>query len=349
MTSAIDPDRLQKVYMTINVESDGPDPALNNLLELSCILHFENGNTIDELNIKFQPLPNRKPDKFTMENFWYVHREALNWVSTDTVDVETGMNLFINFYESYSKKYSIRFVGDPASRDFVWLQEYYTNYAMFSTIKLFPYCRCLTTMRKSYQKMLNLTDDESWTLKNKMQLGEDSLEINNNHIGLERARRQAREFCLLRQKMYRFQYNNQIRELNEFSQLVNFNLFNFKKEISTNINIIKNELISHFETLISLKIEKLKVEMETNLKNVIVNELENQKNDIIEQVKKSISNFKFENNSFSNTTKIIKNLNYMSSPQYLVPYSSLPSCVSNEEQKDDEEGCVEDKEGEEGE
>lgn len=82
MTSAIDPDRLQKVYMTINVESDGPDPALNNLLELSCVLHFENGTVISELNIKFTTLPNRKADQFTMSNFWNVNPEAWNWVTS---------------------------------------------------------------------------------------------------------------------------------------------------------------------------------------------------------------------------------------------------------------------------
>lgn len=260
MTSAVDPDRLQKVYMTINVESDGPDPALNNLLELSCVLHFENGTVIDELNIKFTPLPNRKPDSFTIENFWNVNPEAWRWVTTDTVDVDSGMSRFIDFYESHSKRYSIRFVGDPASRDFVWLQEYYTNYAMFSTIKLFPYCRCLTTMRKSYQKMLNLTDDESWTLKNKMQLEEG--EVVSNHIGIVRARRQAREFCLLRQKMYKFQYINQLNEINDFTQLINMNLFTLKNELITiteNIKTMKKEIELQFES-INKKITQVKEE-----------------------------------------------------------------------------------------
>ena len=263
MTSANDPDRLQKVYMTINVESDGPDPALNNMLELSCVLHFENGTIIDELNIKFIALPNRKPDQFTMLNFWNVNPEAWEWVNTDCIDVDTGMSQFIEFFEKYSKLYSIRFVGDPASRDFVWLQEYYTNYAMFSTIKLFPYCRCLTTMRKSYQKMLNLTDDESWILKNRMQNGEDNQNSTRSHIGIERARKQAREFCLLRQKMYNFQtdiqlqYNKSIMLLLETTRLEIINIKNnilsqieklitqndeFKDEIKEEMNVLKNEI-----------------------------------------------------------------------------------------------------------
>jgi len=288
MTSANDPDRLQKVYMTINVESDGPDPALNNLLELSCILHYENGNIIDEINIKFIPLPNRKPDNYTMTNFWNVNPEAWNWVTSDTIDVDTGMNLFVEFYESYSKKYSIRFVGDPASRDFVWLQEYYTNYAMFSTIKLFPYCRCLTTMRKSYQKMLNLTDDESWTLKNIMQYGDNISEQKSiSHIGIERARRQAKEFCLLRQKMYRFQYDQQNKEINELSQIIRFNMNNIKTEI---INSVKNEILQQFENIIESKNEELKNDIVNQLKNVIIN-------------LNSVNTF-----NLSNTTKLIKQL-----------------------------------------
>lgn len=267
MTSANDPDRLQKVYMTINVESDGPDPALNNLLELSCVLHFENGTTIDELNIKFSPLPNRKPDLFTMQNFWNVNTEAWAWVTTDTVDVDTGMNRFVEFYESYSNRYSIRFVGDPASRDFVWLQEYYTNFAMFSTIKLFPYCRCLTTMRKSYQKMLNLTDDESWTLKNKMQLGDGP--TTHNHIGIQRARKQAREFCLLRQKMYKFQYTSQLKELNSFVQLINYNMISIKTELNKNIQTMKNELVLQFETMLNLKVQEIKDTIRNEKNNMV--------------------------------------------------------------------------------
>lgn len=293
MTSANDPDRLQKVYMTINVESDGPDPALNNLLELSCVLHFENGSIIDELNIKFSPLPNKKPDLFTMENFWNVNIEAWNWVTSDTVDVDTGMNQFVEFYENYSKRYSIRFVGDPASRDFVWLQEYYTNFAMFSTIKLFPYCRCLTTMRKSYQKMLNLTDDESWTLKNKMQLGEGDNESKqqNNHIGIERARRQAREFCLLRHKMYKFQYSNQVKELNDFVQVINSNIFSFK-----------NEVVLEFENILNSKINELK------------NYIKNEQNQTVEQIKELLKQSNSNHRSSWDTLY-----------QSLVPYENLPS------------------------
>jgi len=301
MTCANDPDRLQKVYMTINVECDGPDPALNNLLELSCVLHFENGLVIDELNIKFFPLPNKKPDSFTMENFWNVNREAWNWVTSDTVDVDTGMNRFVEFYESYSKRYSIRFVGDPASRDFVWLQEYYTNFAMFSTIKLYPYCRCLTTMRKSYQKMLNLTDDEAWTLKNKMQLGNDT-EIQENHIGIERARKQAREFCVLRNKMYKFQYKNQMKELNDFIDLTNLNILSFKNDMN---QIIKNELVNKFENILTVKINELK------------SYIKKEQNQTVEQVKKIFSQLNIETNMASNGE-----LHGISS---LVPYEILPA------------------------
>lgn len=282
MTSANDPDRLQKVYMTINVESDGPDPALNNMLELSCVLHFENGTIIDELNIKFITLPNRKPDQFTMQNFWNVNPEAWAWVNTDCIDVDTGMSQFIEFFEKYSKLYSIRFVGDPASRDFVWLQEYYTNYAMFSTIKLFPYCRCLTTMRKSYQKMLNLTDDESWILKNKMQNDGQEGVSTRSHIGIERARKQAREFCLLRQKMYRFQTDIQS-ECNKVIMTTVMSLLETTKaEI---ISAIRNE-ISEFKDEIK---EEIKEEI-----NSIHNEIKNSINTNLNLI------------PVSGTTKIIK-------------------------------------------
>jgi hypothetical protein len=245
MTSVEDPDRLHKIYMSINTETDGPDPGLNNLLELSCILHFESGEIIEELNIKLKPQKDRKPDELTMKNFWDKNNEAKEWVKKDALNVDDGINKFVDFYDKYINKYSIRFVGDPSSRDFVWLQEYYTNYAVFSTNKLYPYCRCLTTMRKSYQKMANLTDEESRELKNQMQ-GTD----NDNHIGIIRARKQAIEFCLLRKKMYN--YNSIIREksLVKLEYLINKklneNMINIIKNYNISINDEKNNLIDYF-------------------------------------------------------------------------------------------------------
>jgi hypothetical protein len=216
MTSANDPDRLQKVYMTINTETDGPDPGLNNLLELSCILHYESGDIIEEFNVKLKPQKNRKPDEVTLNNFWNKNMEAKKWVQKDSVHVEQGILKFVDFYDKYNTKFSIRFVGDPSSRDFVWLQEYYTNYAVFSTTKLYPYCRCLMTMRKSYQKMAGITDEESWNLKKEMQ--NDKNDESDSHIGIIRARKQAKEFCLLRKKMYN--YNTTMRE-NKIFELQN--------------------------------------------------------------------------------------------------------------------------------
>lgn len=219
MTSSEDPDRLQKVYMTINIESDGPDPGINNLLELSCILHYESGEIIDELNIKLKPESNRRSDENTINNFWKVNEDAWNWVKEDNVDVNTGINKFVNWYEFYSKKFSIRFVGDPASRDFVWLQEYYTNYAPFANTKLLPYCRCLTTMRKSYQKMLGLTDTQSWDLKKQLQGNDEE----TSHKGYLRAKKQAKEFCALRKLMYEFKINYELQIINNIEKFDSLN------------------------------------------------------------------------------------------------------------------------------
>jgi hypothetical protein len=174
-------------------------------------------------------------------------------------------------------------------------------------------------MRKSYQKMLNLTDDESWSLKNKMQLGDDSTENKKyNHIGIQRARRQAREFCLLRQKMYKFQYTNQMKELSDFIQVINFNIFTFKNEVNTTIQNMKNDLTTQFETIISLKMQELR------------DTLKDEKNQSTNQIKKMILDFNTENKfNLSNTSKIIKHIGYAGSS--LVSYSPLPPLPDDDE------------------
>lgn len=337
MTSANDPDRLQKVYMTINTGTDGPDPGLNNLLELSCILHYESGEIIEEFNIKLKPQNNRKPDESTLKNFWDKNIEAKEWVQKDCVDVEYGISKFVEFYEKYNTKYSIRFVGDPASRDFVWLQEYYTNYAVFSTTKLYPYCRCLTTMRKSYQKMTGLTDEESWALKREMQRDMNNINNINNtnedsHIGIVRARKQAREFCLLRNKMYN--YNTFIRDnkIFELQHIINDKLLQnekvfqlttneIKELVKTNINITKNtnnnktkqniiKILPHYFTGVDNRINALK----TNIVRELSNEINKLKEIMIYKIEKNnklediINNkYKIEKINKQNKNKLIKN------------------------------------------
>ena len=289
MTSSNDPDRLHKVYMSINTSSDGPDPGLNNLLELSCVLHYENGDIIDEINIKLKKINGRKSDKITMQNFWNIHTEAWNWVNTDNVDVDEGMTKFYNFFNEYSKKFSIRFVGDPASRDFVWLQEYYTNYVPFDITKLYPYCRCLTTMRKSYQKMSGLSEDEILKLKHELQNGEET-----THIGIERARRQAQEFCKLRQLMYSFK---------------NINLYNINNIFSSIETIDKN--INYIKDNISINLKNIQISntlINQNISNILSGVkpmIELQTNKIIEYINSNVILIKK-----SNTTKILENLIY---------------------------------------
>ena len=256
------------------------------------------------------------------------------WVQKDCVDVEYGISKFVEFYEKYNTKYSIRFVGDPASRDFVWLQEYYTNYAVFSTTKLYPYCRCLTTMRKSYQKMTGLTDEESWALKREMQ--RDINNINNtnedSHIGIVRARKQVREFCLLRNKMYN--YNTFIRDnkIFELQHIINDKLLQnekvfqlttneIKELVKTNINITKNtnnnktkqniiKILPHYFTGVDNRINALK----TNIVRELSNEINKLKEIMIYKIEKNnklediINNkYKIEKINKQNKNKLIKN------------------------------------------
>ena len=48
--------------------------------------------------------------------------------------------------------------------------------------------------------MAGLTDEESWALKKEMQKDTN----NESHIGIVRAKKQAKEFCLLRKRMYNY-------------------------------------------------------------------------------------------------------------------------------------------------
>jgi hypothetical protein len=200
MTSSNDPDCLPRAYMTLNVETDGPNPSRNNLLELAAILHLEDGTVLEEFNKKLSPdVSAREPDEFTMRDFWSERSEAYAWVCQDAIDAAEAMQSFSEFYRRNSKMYSIRCVGAPASKDFVWVAEYCIHFTE-GKVRLPPYCRCLNTMRRSYQKMMGLTDSEAWALRIEMQGGQSRT---HRGFGIESAKAQAQEFCFLRKAMYK--------------------------------------------------------------------------------------------------------------------------------------------------
>ncbi len=116
---------MTEVYISIDVESDGPCPGINSMLSLGAAI-------IDPISEKpvhtwegiFQPLPDCKPNPSTMENFWNDPKNRAAWEAA-TLNPRDPTELIAEFMEwTRTIPGTKLFVCYPLSYDYKWLDYY---------------------------------------------------------------------------------------------------------------------------------------------------------------------------------------------------------------------------------
>ena len=147
------------LYLSIDVETDGPTPMLNNLLSIGIA-----GITIDqEILYTFEanvlPLPNHNPDKNTMENFWLKSKQRKAWNY-----LLTNQRHYVNVFEQLScelkelsNKHDLIFIANPACFDWMFLKCYYEQAKINSDNQNFYdigfKCVCISTLTNYFKKL----------------------------------------------------------------------------------------------------------------------------------------------------------------------------------------------------
>ena len=112
---------MTEVYVSIDIETDGPAPGLNSMLSLGAAA-FQGGTLeFDTWYATMNPLPEAKPDPKTWA-WWHTQPEALKEVQRNRVDPEEAMQKFVFWCENLPGKPVA--VGWPIAFDFGFLNYY---------------------------------------------------------------------------------------------------------------------------------------------------------------------------------------------------------------------------------
>lgn len=195
----------QTLYLSFDVETDGPSPLVNNLLSIGIVGFEENtGTEVFEFNTNIFPLPTHTPDTKCMETFWLKpqQKEAWEYLQTDrknyiTVFEDLTYKLFV-----LSNKYELVWIAYPACFDWMFLKSYYELAKSNSINKKDFYdigyeCVCISSLFDWYKKINNITSSQASQLFN--ELGE--FDSKTNHFASADARVQGKFYIGLLKKM----------------------------------------------------------------------------------------------------------------------------------------------------
>ncbi len=120
--------RLNTLYVSMDVESDGPCPAINNLLSYGAVA-FLNGEPYSKFERNIDLLPDCKPNPKTMREFWErddKHKALYAQTRVNTVDPVDFVNDLIKWAKQLREEtgFKVVFVAAPSTYDYKWLDYY---------------------------------------------------------------------------------------------------------------------------------------------------------------------------------------------------------------------------------
>lgn len=112
---------MKEIYVSVDIESDGPIPGSFSMLSLGSVAFGEKGQILSTFSINLTPLPDAKQHPNTMK-WWATKPEAWERVQENQVNPEIAMRQYHRWLMNLPGK--TVFVGYPASYDFMFVYWY---------------------------------------------------------------------------------------------------------------------------------------------------------------------------------------------------------------------------------
>lgn len=175
-------------YCSIDVETDGPIPAVNSMLSLGAAAFLPDGTLIDTFSMNLSLYPGASPDPNT-QKFWEDNKEAYEKTRESTLPPETVMKRFVAWVETHKEYGRPTCVAYPAGFDFLWVYFYLRRFLGSSPFSF----SCLDI--KTYAMAVLNTEYRESTKKNfpKHWFPDDP----HTHIAVEDAIEQGKIFCAM--------------------------------------------------------------------------------------------------------------------------------------------------------
>lgn len=175
----------KEIYVSTDVETDGPIPGPNSMLSFGSAAFTANGTLYDTFTANLEQLPGASPDPKTAD-WWASQPEAWKSCRENLKDPCSAMVSYRNWLKSLPGKPV--FVGFPASFDFMFVYWYlikFTGESPFSFSALDGKTYAMALLKKGYKDSVKRNYPRNWFPK----------EGTHTHVALEDAIEQGVVFC----------------------------------------------------------------------------------------------------------------------------------------------------------
>jgi hypothetical protein len=115
-----------EIYISTDVETDGPIPGPNSMLSLGAAAFSLKGMLGKPFQVNLSPLPEAQPDPDT-EAWWKTQpKDVYDACRTDPQDPKVAMQKYVEWIKSFDGKPV--FVGYPATFDFLFVYHYLISF-----------------------------------------------------------------------------------------------------------------------------------------------------------------------------------------------------------------------------
>jgi hypothetical protein len=174
----------QEIYVSVDIEADGPIPGPNSMLSFGAAAFKTDGTMVDTFTANLETLPNAMGDHKTME-WWKTQEQAWKACRQNQQDPETAIANFVEWVEKLPGKPV--FVGYPVAYDFMfvyWYMMKFVGRSPFSHSGLDMKTYAFSILKKGYRKSTKRFMPKSWFPKSR-----------HTHVALDDAIERGQLFC----------------------------------------------------------------------------------------------------------------------------------------------------------
>ena len=117
---------MKEIYISTDVESDGPTPVKNSLLSFASVAITIDGEIRSTFTANLENFPGASPNPKTMRDFWDKEPEAWAACRTNQQDCSEAMHRYLAWLTDIKTTKGLKpvFTGYPATYDFMWIAFY---------------------------------------------------------------------------------------------------------------------------------------------------------------------------------------------------------------------------------
>lgn len=180
-----------EVYISTDIETDGPIPGPNSMLSLGAAAFIPEGKMLSTFSVNLETLPDATPSADTMA-WWEKNRTAYEETRKNTKPAKEAMQDYVDWIAKQGSRPV--FVGYPAGFDFLFVYWYLINFTgvspfSFSALDMKTYAMCL--MKTEYRQSTKKNMPQRWFSSDP-----------HTHVAVEDAIEQGNLFCnMLRENL----------------------------------------------------------------------------------------------------------------------------------------------------